>query len=131
MAYTRTAGVLYCNPVPDGSLEASIDFPTWKEGECPPTISPHLSADQRCHMLDLLRDHAHILSDMPGKTTLISHKIDTGSTAPIAVPPRTTSSARAWGRCQMLIVRVVGGNPCTGGESRLSLGQTLMETSMG
>ena len=38
-------------------------------------------------------DYDHILSDIPGKTTLISHKINTGSASPISVPPRRTPQA--------------------------------------
>lgn len=79
--------------VSDGSLEVATDIPTWKEGEDPPIINPNLSAEQRCQLLEQHCDYAHVLSDVSGKTTLISHKIHTGSAHPIAVPPRRTPQA--------------------------------------
>ena len=91
--HTPTADVLYCNLLPDESLEASTDVPTWREGDDPPTISPHLSAEQRQQLLELLHEHAHVMSDLPGKTAIISHKIHADSASPIAVPPRRIPQA--------------------------------------
>lgn len=91
--HTPTAEVLYCNAVPDGppdgSLEESTDIPTWKDGDSEdlPIISPELSSDQRSQLLELLRDYDHILSDMPN---LIAN---TGSAAPIAVAQRRIPQA--------------------------------------
>ena len=86
--HTPVADVLYCNPISDGLLETSTDIRTWDDSGL--IISPHLSADQRFQLEKLLHDYDHILSEIPGKTTLFSHKINTDSASPISVPPRRT-----------------------------------------
>ena len=60
--------------ISDESLEASVDVPTWKDSDSP-IICSHILANQLSQLLELLHDHAHILSDMPGKTDLIINTV--------------------------------------------------------
>ena len=69
--------------------EVGEELPIWEtdsksdETDC----FSHLTEDQKQDLAQLLNEFQYVLSDIPGKTQLVSHSIETGSARPIRMPP--------------------------------------------
>ena len=51
-------------------------------------INPSLSDNQRAEIVSLLRDFAHLFTDLPGTTNVLKHDIKTTTDRPIRIGPR-------------------------------------------
>lgn len=49
--------------------------------------SPHLTKAQQQELKQIIAEFQDVLSDIPGKTDLVDHKIETGSARPVRLPP--------------------------------------------
>ena len=64
------------------------DVMTWKDqGEDTPLLNKSLTSIQTQQMEELLRSFTDVLRSDPGRTTLTEYRIDTGSAAPVRLPP--------------------------------------------
>ena len=62
------------------------EVPVWKEDGGPdpqPTIGSQLGDDERQELEEQLQQYASVLQSQPGRTTLVEHKICTGTANPI------------------------------------------------
>ena len=66
------------------------DIPTWKENDGESTqfqIADRLSNAEKAQLLDLLVEFKDIFQNKPGLTTMAEHRIYTGDTVPVRLPP--------------------------------------------
>ena len=67
--------------------EEGEEIPLWKEDIGEPKINERLTPKQR-GQLDVLRaEFKDVMSDLPGKTELVEHRIEAGEAKPVRLPP--------------------------------------------
>ena len=85
---TVTATSYTAEEIPNDGEETEV--PVWKEDGGPdpqPTIGSQLGNAERQELEELLQQYASVLQSQPGRTTLVEHKICTGTANPIRLPP--------------------------------------------
>ena len=85
---TVTATSYMADEVPVDREETEV--PVWNEddGSDPKLmIGSQLTSDERKEMEELLQRYASVLQNQPGRTTLVEHRIYTGTANPIRLPP--------------------------------------------
>lgn len=60
---------------------------TWNEVPTEETCPSHLTTAQQKDLAKLKEEFADVISDIPGKTELVEHRIETGDANPIRLPP--------------------------------------------
>ena len=85
---TVTATSYMADELPGDREETEV--PVWNEddGSDPKlTIGSQLTGDERKELEELLQRYASVLQNQPGRTTLVEHRICTGTANPIRLPP--------------------------------------------
>ena len=69
--------------IPEGCNLWGNEKETWRDVE----ISPELSQEQFAAVQNLLHEYSDIFSNIPSRTSVTEHKVDTGEALPIRSPP--------------------------------------------
>ena len=78
------------SPVPAVLLAAEcedVEPLTWNDNQEEKTSSNQLSPNQQRDLKELKKEFADVISDIPGRTDVIEHSVDTGEASPVRLPP--------------------------------------------
>eukprot|EP00731_Ephydatia_muelleri_P003291 Em0001g3291a len=68
-------------------MEDGEEIPLWKEESEEPKINEKLTQKQKKELDALRTEFGDVMSDLPGKTEIVEHRIETGDAKPVRLPP--------------------------------------------
>ncbi|KAL5510368.1 hypothetical protein EMCRGX_G005902 [Ephydatia muelleri] len=68
-------------------MEDGEEIPLWKEELEEPKINEKLTQKQKKELDALRTKFGDVMSDLPGKTEMVEHRIETGDAKPVRLPP--------------------------------------------
>ena len=68
-------------------VEAEEEIPSWKEDVEEPQINENLTPKQSRDLNELRAEFEDVMSNLPGVTKLVEHKVETGVVRPVKLPP--------------------------------------------
>ena len=68
-------------------MEDGEEIPLWKEESEEPKINEKLTQKQKKELDALRTEFGDVMSDLPGKTEMVEHRIETGDAKPVRLPP--------------------------------------------
>ena len=68
-------------------MEDGEEIPLWKEESEEPKINEKLTQKQKKELDALRTEFGNVMSDLPGKTEMVEHRIETGDAKPVRLPP--------------------------------------------
>ena len=73
----------------DGGDKEDDDILFWRDGtpEDRPLVGQELNNDQKQQLWQILNEFSEVLQNKPGHTKLVEHKIETGTSCPVKLPP--------------------------------------------